>query len=162
MLNKIIIMGRLTRDPELRHTQSGTAVASFSLAVDRDFKDKTTGEKSTDFIDVVAWRNSAEFVSRYFTKGRMAVVEGRLQIRPWQDRDGNKRRSAEVVADNVYFGDSKRDAEAGGYAAPSGGFGAPAGGYAPPPAAPSGGYAAPMGGGDQFAELSDDDGELPF
>ena len=162
MLNKIIIMGRLTRDPELRHTQSGTAVASFSLAVDRDFKDKTTGEKSTDFIDVVAWRNSAEFVSRYFTKGRMAVVEGRLQIRPWQDRDGNKRRSAEVVADNVYFGDSKRDAEAGGYAAPSGGFGAPAGGYAPPPAAPSGGYSAPMGGGDQFAELSDDDGELPF
>ena len=161
MLNKIIIMGRLTRDPELRHTQSGTAVASFSLAVDRDFKSQN-GEKETDFIDVVAWRKSAEFVSRYFAKGRMAVVEGRLQIRPWQDRDGNKRRSAEVVADNVYFGDSKRDAEAGGYAAPSGGFGAPAGGYAPPPAAPSGGYSAPMGGGDQFAELSDDDGELPF
>ena len=108
MLNKIIIMGRLTRDPELRHTQSGTAVASFSLAVDRDFKNQN-GEKETDFIDVVAWRNSAEFVSRYFTKGRMAVVEGRLQIRPWQDRDGNKRRSAEVVADNVYFGDSKKD-----------------------------------------------------
>ena len=93
MLNKIIIMGRLTRDPELRHTQSGTAVASFSLAVDRDFKSQN-GEKETDFIDVVAWRNSAEFVSRYFTKGRMAVVEGRLQIYPWQDRDGNKRRSA--------------------------------------------------------------------
>mgnify|MGYP005967408109 CR=1 FL=1 len=108
MLNRIIIMGRLTRDPELRHTQSGTAVASFSLAVDRDFKNQN-GEKETDFIDVVAWRNSAEFVSRYFAKGRMAVVEGRLQIRPWQDRDGNKRRSAEVVADNVYFGDSKRD-----------------------------------------------------
>ena len=162
MLNRVIIMGRLGRDPELRYTQAGRPVASFSLAVDRDFKDKTTGEKSTDFIDIVAWRQTAEFVSRFFTKGRMAVVEGRLQLRDWTDRDGNKRRTAEVIADNVYFGDSKRDAEAGGYAAPSGGFGAPAGGYAPPPAAPSGGYSAPMGGGDQFAELSDDDGELPF
>ena len=162
MLNRIVLMGRLTRDPELRHTQVGTPVASFSLAVERDFKDKATGEKATDFIDIVAWRSSAEFVSRFFTKGRMAVVEGRLQLRDWTDRDGNKRRTAEVIADNVYFGDSKRDAEAGGYAAPSGGFGAPAGGYAPPPAAPSGGYSAPMGGGDQFAELSDDDGELPF
>ena len=161
MLNKIILMGRLTRDPELRRTGSGTAVTSFSLAVDRDFKSQS-GEKETDFIDVVAWRSTAEFVSKYFTKGRMAVVEGRLQLRDWTDRDGNKRRTAEVIADNVYFGDSKRDAEAGGYAAPSGGFGAPAGGYAPPPAAPSGGYSAPMGGGDQFAELSDDDGELPF
>lgn len=162
MLNRIILMGRLTRDPELRQTQSGVSVANFSLAVDRDFKDKATGEKGTDFIDIVAWRQTAEFVSRFFTKGRMAVVEGRLQLRDWTDRDGNKRRTAEVIADNVYFGDSKRDAEAGGYAAPSGGFGAPAGGYAPPPAAPSGGYSAPMGGGDQFAELSDDDGELPF
>ena len=162
MLNRIVIMGRLGRDPEVRYTQAGRPVASFSLAVDRDFKDKTTGEKSTDFIDIVAWRQTAEFVSRFFTKGRMAVVEGRLQLRDWTDRDGNKRRTAEVIADNVYFGDSKRDAEAGGYAAPSGGFGAPAGGYAPPPAAPSGGYSAPMGGGDQFAELSDDDGELPF
>ena len=126
MLNRIILMGRLTRDPELRHTQTGTPVASFSLAVDRDFKDKTTGEKSTDFIDIVAWRQTAEFVSRFFTKGRMAVVEGRLQLRDWTDRDGNKRRTAEVTA------------------------------------APSGGYSAPMGGGDQFAELSDDDGELPF
>ena len=114
MLNRIILMGRLTRDPELRHTQTGTPVASFSLAVDRDFKDKTTGEKSTDFIDIVAWRQTAEFVSRFFTKGRMAVVEGRLQLRDWTDRDGNKRRTAEVIADNVYFGDSKRDAEAGG------------------------------------------------
>ena len=113
MLNRIILMGRLTRDPELRHTQTGTAVASFSLAVDRDFKDKQTGEKATDFIDIVAWRSTAEFVSRYFTKGRMAVVEGRLQLRDWTDQNGNKRRSAEVVADNVYFGDSKRDAEAG-------------------------------------------------
>ena len=107
MLNKIILMGRLTRDPELRKTQSGTAVASFSLAVDRDYKDQS-GEKETDFIDVVAWRNTAEFVSKYFTKGRMAVVEGRLQIRDWTDRDGGKRRSAEVVAENVYFGDSRR------------------------------------------------------
>ena len=131
MLNKIILMGRLTRDPELRHTQTGTAVASFSLAVDRDFKDKATGDRTTDFIDVVAWRQTGEFVSRYFTKGRMAVVEGRLQIRDWTDKDGNKRRSAEVVADNVYFGDSKRDAEsAGPY---SGGYSAPSGGRSPAP-----------------------------
>ena len=109
MLNKIFIMGRLTRDPELRRTQTGTPVASFSLAVDRDFKDKSTGERATDFIDVVAWRQTAEFVSHYFSKGRMAVVEGRLQIRDWTDKDGNKRRSAEVVADSVYFGDSKRE-----------------------------------------------------
>lgn len=102
MLNKIVLMGRLTRDPELRHTQSGTAVASFSLAVDRDFKGQN-GEKETDFIDVVAWRNTGEFVSKYFSKGRMAVVSGRLQIRDWTDKDGNKRRSAEVIADNVYF-----------------------------------------------------------
>ena len=170
MLNRIVLMGRLTRDPELRHTQSGTAVASFSLAVDRDFKDKQTGEKSTDFIDIVAWRATAEFVSRYFAKGRMAVVEGRLQLRDWTDKEGNKRRSAEVVADNVYFGDSKRDAEAGGYAAPGayappmGGYSAPAAPAAPAPggyAAPAGGYAAPAGG-DQFADFSDDDGELPF
>ena len=160
MLNRIILMGRLTRDPELRHTQTGTPVASFSLAVDRDFKDKSTGEKSTDFIDIVAWRSTAEFVSRYFTKGRMAVVEGRLQLRDWTDRDGNKRRAAEVVADNVYFGDSKRDAEsAGGYAQAGayGGYSAPSAPAAP--AAPA--YSAPMGG-DQFADLSDDDGELPF
>ena len=146
MLNRIILMGRLTRDPELRHTQTGTPVASFSLAVDRDFKDKTTGEKSTDFIDIVAWRQTAEFVSRFFTKGRMAVVEGRLQLRDWTDRDGNKRRTAEVIADNVYFGDSKRDAEGG---AESGGA------YTPPPAEPG-------SGGAEFEELTDDDGELPF
>ena len=112
MLNRIILMGRLTRDPELRRTQTGTPVASFSLAVDRDFKDKQTGEKATDFIDVVAWRQTAEFVSRYFTKGRMAMVEGRLQIRDWKDKDGNNRRSAEVVADNIYFGDSRKDTAA--------------------------------------------------
>lgn len=109
MLNRIFLMGRLTRDPELRRTQAGTAVTSFSLAVDRDFKGQD-GERETDFVDIVAWRSTAEFVSRYFTKGRMAVVEGRLQIRDWTDRDGSKRRSAEVIADSVYFGDSKRAA----------------------------------------------------
>ena len=107
MLNKIILMGRLTRDPELRRTQSGTAVASFTLAVDRDYKAQD-GDRETDFIDIVAWRSTAEFVSKYFTKGRMAVVEGRLQVRDWTDKDGNKRSSTEVLADSVYFGDSKR------------------------------------------------------
>ena len=109
MLNKIILMGRLTRDPELRRTQSGTAVASFTIAVDRDYR-AASGEKETDFIDIVAWRGTGEFVSKYFAKGRMAVVEGRLQIRDWTDKDGGRRRSAEVVADNVYFGDSRRGA----------------------------------------------------
>ena len=165
MLNKIFLMGRLTRDPELRRTQTGTPVASFTLAVDRDFKDRTTGERATDFIDVVAWRQTGEFVSRYFTKGRMAVVEGRLQLRDWTDKDGNKRRTAEVVADQVYFGDSKRDGDGGGYSTgySQGGYsqgGYSAGGYSAP-AAPSG-YGAPPADGDQFAELSDDDGELPF
>ena len=147
MLNRVVLMGRLTRDPALRRTQSGTAVASFSLAVDRDFKSQS-GEKETDFIDIVAWRNTAEFVSKYFAKGRMAVVEGRLQIREWKDRDGNNRRTAEVVADNVYFGDSKRDGQSGGD-------------YAPPAyGSPDGSYTAPMGGG--FAELEEDGGELPL
>ena len=156
-------MGRLTRDPELRKTQSDTPVCSFSLAVDRDHK-KDGEKKETDFIDIVAWRATAEFVSKFFTKGRMAVVEGRLQIRDWTDKEGNKRRSAEVVADQVYFGDSKRDSENGGYSA---GYSQQQGGYAPSnpgysaPAAPSG-YGAPPADGDQFAELSDDDGELPF
>lgn len=108
MLNKIIIMGRLTRDPELKHTPNGNAVVSFSLAVERDFKDKETGERETDFIEVVAWKGVAEFVSKYFTKGKMAVVEGRLQIREWMDKDGNKRKTAEVIANNVYFGEAKR------------------------------------------------------
>ena len=154
MLNRIIIMGRLARDPELRRTQSGTPVASFRLAVDRDFKDKTTGEKATDWIDVVAWRSTAEFVSRYFTKGRMAVVEGRLQMRDWTDKDGNKRTSAEVVADNVYFGDSKRDGDGGGYTASysQGSYSAPA----------SSSYGAPPADGYSFSELSGDDGNLPF
>lgn len=154
MLNKVFIMGRFVRDPELRHTQSGTPVASFSLAVDRDFKDKSTGERQTDFIDCVAWRSSAEFVSRYFSKGRMAVVVGQLQMRDWTDKDGNKRRSAEVVVESVYFGDSKRDAA--GESAPSSSYG----GYGTP-STPDAAYAPPTGG-DQFAELSDDDGELPF
>ena len=109
MLNRITIMGRLTRDPELRRTGSGIAVASFTLAVDRDFSSKDSGEKETDFIDCVAWRQTGEFVSKYFSKGRMAVVSGRLQVRNWEDNDGNKRRTAEVVADNVYFADSKKD-----------------------------------------------------
>ena len=148
MLNKVFIMGRLTRDPELRRTQSGTAVTSFSLAVDRDFKSQS-GEKETDFIDVVAWRSTAEFVAKYFTKGRMAVVEGRLQIREWKDKDGNNRRSAEVVADNIYFGDSKRDGAGSDYAAPAYG-------------APMGGYSAPMGGPSAFAEIDEEDGDLPF
>ena len=120
MLNKIVLMGRLTRDPELRRTQSGTAVASFTLAVDRDYKPQD-GERETDFIDIVAWRGTAEFVSKYFSKGRMAVVEGRLQVRDWKDKDGAKRRSTEVIADNVYFGDSKRS-ESGTLAEPSGEF----------------------------------------
>ncbi|MBR1781506.1 MAG: single-stranded DNA-binding protein [Oscillospiraceae bacterium] len=161
MLNRIILMGRLTRDPELRHTGSGVAVASFSLAVDRDFKDKTTGQRTTDFIDVVAWRQTGEFVSRYFQKGSLAVVEGRLQMRDWQDKDGNKRRSAEVVADNVYFGSSRRDSESQGNSY-GGGYGDS--GYAP--SAPSS-YAPPASQGasapiSDFAELTDDDGDLPF
>lgn len=121
MLNRIIVMGWMTRDPELRRTNSGTAVASFTVAVDRDFKSQA-GEKGTDFIDVVVWRNTAEFVSKYFSKGRMAVVEGRLQLRDWTDKNGNKRRSAEIVADNVYFGDSKRDSGDAAQSEPQSGF----------------------------------------
>ena len=112
MLNHITIMGRLTRDPELRRTDSGVAVASFSLAVDRDFAPKDGGERETDFIDVVAWRQTGEFVNKYFAKGSMAAVSGRLQSRKWEDRDGNKRVNWEVVADNVYFADTKRGNEA--------------------------------------------------
>ena len=150
MLNKIILMGRLTRDPELRRTQSGTAVTSFSIACDRDFKSQS-GEKETDFIDIVAWRGTAEFVSKYFAKGRMAIVEGRLQIRDWTDNNGGKRRSAEVVADNIYFGDSKRDSAPGDYGAPPA-YGAPVGRGAP----------APMESRSDFAEIGEEDGELPF
>lgn len=150
MLNKSILMGRLTRDPDLRYTQNQTPVASFTLAIDRDFKDKATGEKATDFIDIVAWRNTAEFVSKYFAKGRMAVVEGRIQVRPWTDKGGNKRKSTEIVADNVYFGDSKKDG--------NGGDNQQMGSWSDRSNAPSYGYS----GVNSFTELSDDDGELPF
>ena len=180
MLNHITIMGRLTRDPELRRTGSGVAVASFTVAVDRDFGGRDGGEKETDFIDCVAWRQTGEFVSKYFTKGRMIVVSGRLQIRSWTDKDGNKRRTAEVVADNCYFGDSKRDSD-GGSAYGGNTYGGNAyggnnyggnyggnnyGGYAAPaaPAAPSyGGYSAPAAApASDFAMLEDDDAQLPF
>ena len=136
MLNKVFIMGRLTRDPELRHTQSGTSVSSFTLAVDRNGK-----EKATDFIDCVAWKSTADFVSSYFTKGRMAVVEGRLQIREWTDKNGDKRRTAEVIADNVYFGDNKKDAD---------------------PLDTFTRNHPETVVANQFAEISDDDGDLPF
>ena len=143
MLNHIVLMGRLTRDPELRRTGSGIPVTTFTLAVDRDFgNNRETGEKETDFIDIVTWRNTAEFVSKYFAKGRMAVVSGRLQIRNWNDKDGNKRRSAEVVADNVYFGDSRPD-----------------GGTASPAYPSQNNYSAPQ---EDYAVVEEDDSELPF
>ena len=147
MLNHIVIMGRLTRDPELRRTGTGVAVTSFTVAVDRDFGNRENGERETDFIDCVAWRQTGEFVSKYFAKGRMAVVSGRLQIRNWTDKEGNKRRTAEVVADNVYFGDSKREGDSGNaYSAPA------FGGYSAPAAAPA----------SDFAMLDDNDAQLPF
>ena len=158
MLNHITIMGRLVRDPELRRTGSGIAVASFTVAVDRDFGGRDGGEKETDFIDCVAWRQTGEFVSKYFTKGRMIVVSGRLQIRSWNDKDGNKRRTAEVVADNCYFGDSRRDGEStgsyGGNTYGGNAYGAPAPSY--------GGYSAPAAPASDFAMLDDDDAQLPF
>ena len=158
MLNHIVIMGRLTRDPELRRTATGTAVASFTLAVDRDFGKNENGERETDFIECVAWRQTGEFVSKYFTKGRMAVVSGRLQIRNWTDKEGNKRRTAEVVADNVYFGDSKRDDQGG-----SSYSGNSYGNYGSAPAAPAyGGYSAPSAPASDFMMLGDDDAQLPF
>ena len=146
MLNHITIMGRITRDPELRRTGSGIAVAGFTVAVDRDFSGKDGGEKETDFIDCVAWRQTGEFVSKYFTKGSMIVVSGRLQMRSWTDKDGNKRRTAEVVAENVYFGDSKRSGDAGNTSAPA------YGSYSAPAAQPV----------QDFTELDDVDGQLPF
>ncbi len=165
MLNHITIMGRLTRDPELRRTGSGVAVASFTLAVDRDFSPKDGGERETDFIDCVAWRQTGEFVSKYFTKGRMAVVSGRLQIRSWNDKDGNKRRTAEIVADNVYFGDSKRDSEGGSSYGGNTGGGSSYGGnsYNQNPGNSYGGYTAPASAPvSDFAMLEDDDAQLPF
>ena len=158
MLNHITIMGRLVRDPELRRTGSGIAVASFTVAVDRDFGSRDGGERETDFIDCVAWRQTGEFVSKYFTKGSMIVVSGRLQIRSWNDKDGNKRRTAEVVADNCYFGDSRRDGEStgsyGGNTYGGNAYGAPAPSY--------GGYSAPAAPASDFAMLEDDDAQLPF
>ncbi len=148
MLNHITLMGRMTRDPELRYTQSGTAVASFSLAVERDFGSRDGGERQTDFIDCVAWRQTGEFVSKYFSKGSMTAVSGRLQIRDWNDREGNKRRSAEVVVDNVYFCESKKSRD--NSAAGSTGASAPSG------------YRQAAASGSTFAELDDGDGELPF
>ena len=174
MRNHITIMGRLNRDPELRRTGSGIAVASFTVAVDRDFGGRDGGEKETDFIDCVAWRQTREFVSKYFTKGRMIVVSGRLQIRSWTDKDGNKRRTAEVVADNCYFGDSKRDeggSSYGGNAYGGNSFGGNSygnnnygGGNAYNAPAPSyGGYSAPAAApASDFAMLEDDDAQLPF
>ena len=160
MLNHITIMGRLTRDPELRRTGTGIAVASFTVAVDRDFSGRDGGEKETDFIDCVAWRQTGEFVSKYFTKGSMIVVSGRLQIRSWTDKDGNKRRTAEVVADNVYFGESRRSNEGnssyGGNAYGGNSYAAPAA------TAYGGGYSAPAAPASDFAMLSDDDAQLPF
>lgn len=153
MLNQIVIMGRLTRDPELRRTGSGTAVASFTLAVDRDFSGRDGGEKETDFIDCVAWRQTGEFVSKYFAKGRVAVVSGRLQIRLWTDKDGNKRRSAEVIADSVYFGDSKKESDNGGSSYDDNTYGSHGS---------SGGYSAPSSPSSDFAMLDDDDLQLPF
>ncbi|MBQ2153469.1 MAG: single-stranded DNA-binding protein [Oscillospiraceae bacterium] len=161
MLNHIVLMGRLTKDPELRHTASGVAVASFRIAVDRDFNNRDTGEKETDFIDVVAWRQTGEFVSKYFSKGRMAVVSGRLQMRNWTDKEGGKRTSAEVVADNVYFGDSKRDSEGGGYAGGSYAGNSYRSNSESAPAS-NGGYAAPAAPKSDFAMLEEDDSELPF
>ena len=157
MLNHITIMGRLTRDPELRYTQSQTPVASFTLAVDRDYGSRDGGEKQTDFIDCVAWRQTAEFVSKYFQKGSMAVVSGRLQIRDWTDREGGKRRSAEVVVDNIYFGESRRrdSGESGSYGGNYGSSGESRS-YSAPSSSSSSSNASP------FAELDDGDGELPF
>lgn len=143
MLNHIVIMGRLTKDPELRRTASGVAVASFTLAVDRDFATKDGSEKETDFIDCVAWRQTGEFVSKHFAKGRMACVAGRLQIRGWTDKDGNKRRSAEVVADNIYFADSKNAAQNGDSSATTA-------------------AAAQYGSGLTFEPIYVDDEQLPF
>ena len=157
MLNHITIMGRLVRDPELRRTGSGIAVASFTVAVDRDFSGRDGGEKETDFIDCVAWRQTGEFVSKYFAKGTMIVVSGRLQIRNWTEKDGNKRRTAEVVADNCYFGDSRRESEGGNsYGGNAyGGYSAPAPSYC--------GYSAPASNpASDFAMLDDDDAQLPF
>ena len=161
MLNHIVLMGRLTRDPELRYTQSQLPVTTFSLACDRDYGGRDGSEKQTDFIDIVAWRSTAEFVSKYFTKGAMAVVSGRLQLRDWTDKEGNKRRSAEVVADNVYFGESKRSREENGTAPRTSDSYRSNDNYRSNNSDNYRSYdAAPAASA--FSELSDTDGELPF
>lgn len=161
MLNHIVIMGRLTRDPELRRTGSGVAVASFTVACERDMAPQGQ-EKETDFIDCVAWRNTGEFVANYFTKGRMIVVVGRLQIRKFTDKDGNKRTAAEIVADHCYFGDSKRDdgGNQGGYSAPAPGYGGPSGNYGT--GGQYGGYGSGFAAPGNFAMMDDDDAQIPF
>ncbi|MDD5864279.1 MAG: single-stranded DNA-binding protein [Firmicutes bacterium] len=164
MLNHIVIMGRLVRDPELRRTGSGVAVASFRVAVDRDFVPKDGGERKADFIDCVAWRQTGEFISKYFAKGRMIVVDGRLEMRDWTDKDGNKRTSAEIVVANAYFGDSKRDNDGGNSSYGGSAYGGNSG-YSAPAPAPSygGGYSAPASApASDFAMLEDDDAQLPF
>jgi single-strand DNA-binding protein len=161
MLNHITIMGRLTRDPELRRTGSGVAVTSFTLAVDRDYNPKDGTEKEVDFIDCNAWRGTAEFVSKYFSKGSVAIVSGRLQIRNWTDKDGNKRRSAEVVADSVYFGDSKKSDQGNStYQAPNASQDY-AGGF-PETMALIDQMQARNAAQSDFAMLDDDDAQLPF
>lgn len=170
MLNHIVIMGRLVRDPELRRTGTGVAVASFRMAVDRDFAPKDGGERKADFIDCVAWRQTGEFISKYFTKGRMIIVDGRLEMRDWTDKDGNKRTSAEIVVANAYFGDSKRDGDSGNSSYGGNAYGGSnsygsAGSYgsASAPAPSYGGYSAPASApASDFAMLEDDDAQLPF
>ena len=153
MLNHIVIMGRLTRDPELRTTQAGVSVTSFTVAVDRDFGGRDGGERQTDFIDCVAWRSTGEFVSKYFHKGSMIVVSGRLQSRKWQDREGNNRTSWEINADNVYFGESRRDGDSSRDSYSNNTY---SGSY------DSGRSSAPAPASNTFVELDDGDGELPF
>lgn len=143
MLNRILIAGRMGKDPELRRTQTGTAVASFPIACDRDFKDKQTGEKATDWVDIVVWRSTAEYVTRYGAKGRTVVVDGRLQMRDWTDKEGNKRRTAEVVAESIYFADGRREENTSASSHATAVYGVP-------------------DTSDGFSELSDDDGKLPF
>ena len=160
MLNHITLMGRLVRDPELRRTGTGIAVASFRIAVDRDYAPKDGGERKADFIDCVAWRQTGEFISKYFTKGRMIVVDGRLEMRDWTDKEGNKRTSAEVIVDNAYFGDSKRDGDNSNSSYGGNVYGGNS--YAAPAAPAYGGYSAPAAPASDFAMRSDDDAQLPF
>lgn len=155
MFNKAIVMGRLTADPELRQTPNGISVTSFSIAVARQFSGKT-GERVTDFLDIVAWRQTAEFVCRYFKKGRPILIEGSIQTRTYQDKTGNNRRAWEIVADSAHFADSKPN-EDGGYAQPS--YGQSSGNEPPAMQAPAPAYSS--GSIDDFAAIDDDD-DLPF